>query len=231
MFSDVTMKGSNLLISQNVCVQPSLSKEEKEAKAEEAKGKGNSALSAGDYKQAAVHYQEALKLSASGPNSHIYHSNLAAALTYLGKYDEVIDHSEKSIALKPAYVKAYSRMGHAYVQLKDFDGAIDAFRRGLEVDSSNAACKDGLAEAERKRRQLQTTAAPAAAAAPAAGGAAAGGMPDLSGLASMFGGGGGGLADLMSNPALQQMASSMMQNPQMMQMYVENTLLANRLTS
>uniref|UniRef100_K3WAR9 STI1 domain-containing protein n=1 Tax=Globisporangium ultimum (strain ATCC 200006 / CBS 805.95 / DAOM BR144) TaxID=431595 RepID=K3WAR9_GLOUD len=195
---------------------PSMSKEEKEAKAEEAKGKGNLALSAGDYKQAAVHYEEALKLSPAGPNSHIYHSNLAAALTYLGKYDEVIDHSEKSIALKPAYVKAYSRMGHAYVQLKDFDGAIDAFRRGLEVDSTNAACKDGLAEAERKRRQVQTTAAPAAP----AGGAAAGDMPDLSGLASMLGGGGGGggLADLMSNPALQQMASSMMQNPQMMQM-------------
>ncbi|KAF1317455.1 Tpr repeat-containing protein, partial [Globisporangium splendens] len=193
---------------------PSMSKEEKEAKAEEAKGKGNSALSAGDYKQAAAHYEEALKLSPAGPNSHIYHSNLAAALTYLGKYDEVIDHSEKSIALKPAYVKAYSRMGHAYVQLKDFDGAIDAFRRGLEVDSTNTACKDGLAEAERKRRQVQTSAAPAAP----AGGAAAGGMPDLSGLASMLGGGGGGLADLMNNPALQQMASSMMQNPQMMQM-------------
>ncbi|KAF1318577.1 Tpr repeat-containing protein, partial [Globisporangium splendens] len=193
---------------------PSMSKEEKEAKAEEAKAKGNSALSAGDYKQAAAHYEEALKLSPAGPNSHIYHSNLAAALTYLGKYDEVIDHSEKSIALKPAYVKAYSRMGHAYVQLKDFDGAIDAFRRGLEVDSTNAACKDGLAEAERKRRQVQTSAAPAAP----AGDAAAGGMPDLSGLASMLGGGGGGLADLMNNPALQQMASSMMQNPQMMQM-------------
>lgn len=132
----------------------------------------------------------------------------------------MVTHSEQSIALKPAYVKAYSRMGHAYVQLKDFDGAVDAFRRGLEVDSSNAACKDGLAEAERKRRQLQTSAAPSGGAGAGAG-AGAGGMPDLSGLASMLGGGGGGLADLMSNPALQQMASSMMQNPAMMQMYVE----------
>lgn len=198
--------------------QPSLSKEEKEAKAEEAKGKGNAALTAGDYTQAATHYEEALKLSPDGPNSHIYHSNLAAALTYLHKYSDVIDHAEQSIALQPAYAKAYSRMGHAYVQLKDYDGAEDAFRRGLEVDTANAACKDGLAEVERKRHQVQTTAPPSAPMGPMGG---AGGMPDLSGLASMLGGGGGGggLADLMSNPALQQMASSMMQNPAMMQMY------------
>jgi small glutamine-rich tetratricopeptide repeat-containing protein alpha len=52
---------------------------------------------------------------------------------------------------------------------------------------------------------------------PAAGGAGrgagGGGMPDLAGLASMMGGlggGGGGMPDL----------ASLMQNPQMMQMYV-----------
>ncbi|KAG6585129.1 Hsc70 cochaperone [Phytophthora cinnamomi] len=196
-------------------VKPELSKEEKEAKAEEVKAQGNAALSRQDYEGAAKLYREALQLSADGPSSHIYHSNLAAALTYLGKYTEVIDHCEQSIALKPSYVKAYSRMGSAQVQLKDFDGAIDTFRRGLEVDSTNAACRDGLADAERKRRQVQST--PAASASAPAGGA--GGMPDLSNLASMLGGGGGGgLADLMNNPQMMQMAQSMMQNPQMMQM-------------
>lgn len=193
--------------------EPAMSKEETEAKAEEVKAQGNAALSQRDYEGAAKLYREALKLSSDGPSSHIYHSNLAAALMYLGKYTEVIDHCEQSIALKPSYVKAYSRMGSAQVQLQDFDGAIDSFRRGLEVDGTNAACRDGLADAERKRRQMQTT--PAAAPQPAAG---AGGMPDLSNLASMLGGGGGGLADLMNNPAMQQMAQNMMQNPQMMQM-------------
>ncbi|KAG7394468.1 hypothetical protein PHYBOEH_005168 [Phytophthora boehmeriae] len=192
---------------------PTMTKEEKEAKAEEVKAQGNAALSRRDYEGAAASYREALQLSPDGPSSHIYHSNLAAALTYLGKYTEVIDHCEQSIALKPSYVKAYSRMGSAQVQLNDFDGAIDSFRRGLEVDSTNAACRDGLAEAERKRTQMQTTNSTPAQ--PAAG---AGGMPDLSNLASMLGGGGGGLADLMNNPAMQQMAQSMMQNPQMMQM-------------
>jgi small glutamine-rich tetratricopeptide repeat-containing protein alpha len=145
---------------------------------------------------------------------------------YLGRYDEVIDNCEKSIALKPSYVKAYSRMGNAQVHLKKYDDAIDSFRRGLEVDASNAACRDGLAEAERKQRQMQTSSSSTPA---AAHGAGAGGMPDLSSLAGMFGGagggGGGGLADLLSNPAMQQMAASMMQNPAMMQMYAVGSLL------
>ncbi|KAL7693739.1 putative Heat shock chaperonin-binding, tetratricopeptide-like helical domain superfamily [Plasmopara halstedii] len=192
-------------------VKPVLTIEEKELKAEEAKTQGNAALSRQDYEGAAKLYREALQLSPHGPSSHIYHSNLAAALMYMGKYSEVIDHCEQSIALKPSYVKAYSRLGSAQVQLRDYDGAIDAYRRGLEVDSTNAACRDGLAEAERQRQQVQTTSAPS----PPSGGA--GGMPDLSNLASMLGGG-GGLAGLMNNPQMMQMAQSMMQNPQMMQM-------------
>ncbi|RLN69681.1 hypothetical protein BBJ28_00019626 [Nothophytophthora sp. Chile5] len=196
---------------------PVLSKAEKEAKAEEVKARGNAALTSRDYAGAAALYREALQLSPDGPSSHIYHSNLAAALMYLGKYTDVIDHCEQSIALQPSYVKAYSRMGGAQVQLKDYDGAVDSFRRGLEVDSANAACRDGLADAERKLRQMQTTPS-AASSGPSQPAGGAGGMPDLSNLASMLGGGGGGLADLMNNPAMQQMASSMMQNPQMMQM-------------
>ena len=201
-------------------VMPEMSKEEKEAKAEEAKAQGNAALSLQDYEGAARFYREALQLSAYGPSSHIYHSNLAAALMYLGQYSDVIDHCEQSISLKPTYVKAYSRMGSAQVQLKDFDGAIDTYRRGLEVDSTNVACRDGLADAEVKRRQVQTT--PIASASTSM--PSSGGMPDLSSLASMLGGGGGdgggggGLANLMSNPQMMQMAQSMMQNPQMMQM-------------
>ncbi|KAJ0399820.1 hypothetical protein P43SY_008126 [Pythium insidiosum] len=132
---------------------PSMTKAEKEAKAEEIKAKGNSALNGGDYEQAAKLYSEAVALSSDGPNSHIYYANYAAALMYLGRYSDVIDNCEKAIALKPSYVKAYSRMGNAQIHLKDFDGAIESFRRGLEVDSSNAACRDGLAEAERKLRQ------------------------------------------------------------------------------
>ncbi|ETW09868.1 hypothetical protein, variant [Aphanomyces invadans] len=192
---------------------PSLSKEEKEAKAETLKASGNAALSAKDYVKAEQLYLEAIELSPAGPNSHIYLSNLAAAQMYLEKYDDVIDICEKSIALNPKYVKAYSRLGAAYVQLEDYDLAIDAFNRGLEADPSNEMCKTGLNDARNRQDRLQARSAPAA---PSGGG----GMPDLSALAGMMGGAGGagGLAGLMSNPAMQQMAAQMMQNPQMMAM-------------
>ncbi|TDH69526.1 hypothetical protein CCR75_003948 [Bremia lactucae] len=182
-------------------VTPELSKEEKEVKAEEVKAQGNAALSSQDYDGAATLYREALQLSPNGPFSHIYHSNLAAAHMYMGKYTEVIDHCEQSIALKPSYMKAYTRLGSAQLQLQDFDGAIDTYRRGLEIDSTNDACRSGLAEAENKRQQLQTTSTPSVSS-----NHATGGMPDLSNLASMLGGGDGGLAGLMNNPQMMQMA-------------------------
>ncbi|KAI9906353.1 hypothetical protein PsorP6_016390 [Peronosclerospora sorghi] len=197
-------------------VKAEMSKEEKEAKAEEIKAQGNAALSRKDYEGAAKLYSEALQLSSDGPSSHIYHSNLAAVLMYLGKYTEVIEHCEKSIALKPGFVKAYSRMGNAQLQLKDFDGAIESFRRGLEVDATNSACREGLADAEQKRRQIQTTSTASTSTPIRPTGA--GGMPDFSNVASMLGVAGVGLGDLINNPQMMQMAQSMMQNPQMMQM-------------
>ncbi|CAK4595664.1 unnamed protein product [Aphanomyces euteiches] len=193
---------------------PSLSKEEKEAKAESLKASGNAALSAKDYVKAEDLYLQAISYSEAGPNSHIYFSNLAAAQMYLEKYDDVIDNCEKSIALNPKYVKAYSRLGSAYVQLGDYSSAIDAYSRGLEVDPTNEMSKSGLQDA-RKHQQPQSRAA-----APATSSAAGAGMPDLSALAGMMGGAGGagGLAGLMNNPAMQQMAQQMMQNPEMMAM-------------
>ncbi|KDO33056.1 hypothetical protein SPRG_01871 [Saprolegnia parasitica CBS 223.65] len=195
--------------------KPTLSKEQKEAKAEELKASGNAALTAKDYAKAADLYKQAISFSADGPNSHIYYSNLGAAQMYLEEYEEVVASCEKAIAINPNYGKAYSRLGSAYIQLEDFDAAVDAYQRGLEVDPTNAACKAGLTEAKSKKQRLQPTTREA----PAAGGMP-GGMPDLSALAGLMGGAGGagGLAGLMSNPAMQQMAAQMMQNPQMMSM-------------
>lgn len=172
-------------------------------------------MNAGDYQLAAKHYRQALEFCPNGPSSHIYHSNLAASLMYMQNYDEAINHCEAAIAMDPKFLKAYNRMGAAQIQMKDYQGAIDSFRRGLEIDESNASCKAGLEEAEQLLRQSQSAAQSSSVATPPSG------MPDLSSLAGMLGGGGGGgggLAGLLNNPAMQQMASSMMQNPQMMQM-------------
>jgi small glutamine-rich tetratricopeptide repeat-containing protein alpha len=89
----------------------------------------------------------------------------------------------------------------------------------LELEPANANLKSGLEQAEARIRPdsppslVDDEAQTVPRSAPEAGG-----MPDLSGMADMLGGGGGGgggmpdLAGLMSNPAIMQMAQSMMAN-------------------
>lgn len=171
-----------------------------EKEAEEFKLSGNQCLKDGEYEKAVEWYKKAIERCGAGKNSHIYYSNLAAAETHLEDYESAIEHCEKCIELCPDYCKAYSRLGFAHLKCGDMEQANDAYRRGLEIDPDNVACKEGL-------EQAVVNPAPKDA-----------GMPDLSALAGMMGGGGGGLAGLMNNPAMKEMAAGMMQNPQMMQM-------------
>ena len=47
------------------------------------------------------------------------------------------------------YLEGYSRKGAALFGLKRLDEAIDAYKKGLELDPENAQLKDGLADVER----------------------------------------------------------------------------------
>lgn len=110
---------------------------------------------------------------------------------------------------------------HAHYCLNDFKAAAAAFKRGLELDPTNANLKSGLSSAEARippedddLPPLEDMDEPASANAGA--GAGMGGMADMLRNMGMGGGGGGGgmpdLASLMSNPAMMQMAQQMMQN-------------------
>lgn len=89
-----------------------------EKRAEEVKGEGNKLLLAKDYEGAERCYSEALDLSPSGPNSHVYLCNRAAALCYLGRNDDAVVDCQEAIDLNPAYAKAYTRLGYAYFQVR-----------------------------------------------------------------------------------------------------------------
>lgn len=98
---------------------------------------------------------------------------------------------------------------HAYYSKEDYTAAVQAFEDGLKVDPNNANLKTNLENAKARLPAVDRSTSPVGA----------GGMPDLSSLAGMFGGGGGGgggggpgLASLMQNPQLMQMAQSMMAN-------------------
>jgi len=107
-------------------------------RAEKYKTSGNNYSQAGKYLKAIECYTQALQLCPSGSNSHIYYSNRSAAYLALNRYEECLDDNERALALKPDYVKAYTRMGWALFHLKEYEYAMESFEMAMKLDPENA---------------------------------------------------------------------------------------------
>lgn len=75
-------------------------------------------------------------------------SNRSAAYASLHQYSLALEDAKKTVELKPDWPKGYSRLGAAYMGLKDFAAAATAYRDGLTREPSNEGLKAGLADAE-----------------------------------------------------------------------------------
>lgn len=53
------------------------------------------------------------QLSPTGPNSHVFYSNRAAARLQMGLYTAAASDAEQAVALAPTYTKAMVRLGSA----------------------------------------------------------------------------------------------------------------------
>ena len=114
--------------------------------AQAAKAKGNAAFSAGKYDEAVQHFSEAIT---HDPTDAIFYSNRSGAYASLNQSQAALDDADKCIELNPAFVKGYSRKGHALHSLQKYSEAKEAYEAGLKVDANNAALKEGLEEATR----------------------------------------------------------------------------------
>lgn len=158
------------------------SQEEKEALAEEKKILGNTAVSAKDYETAIQHYTEALDLSSTGVNSHVYYCNRAAAYCYLNEYADAVADCEAAVALAPDYVKAYSRLGLAYFFLGNFEKAVEAYTKADELEPNNESTKKSLKQAKKKLDEQKKSSVATSTGGKASSGTAAGGMPDMAAM-------------------------------------------------
>jgi tetratricopeptide (TPR) repeat protein len=122
--------------------------------ADQYKDAGNAHMSNKEYEEALEKYSQAITISPAGPNSHVYYSNRAAAYCYLGQYDAAADDCMTSIEIKPDYEKAHARLGLSMFFLEDFEGAIEAYGRALELDPNNAASKSYLGKARKRLEEL-----------------------------------------------------------------------------
>jgi len=112
-----------------------------DAKAEEAKQKGNEFFRAKEWPKAVEKYEEAVKRA---PKNAAIRNNLSAALCKIMDFNGAKREVEKALDLDPKYVKAWARKGDIEMVMKEFHKAMDSYKNGLEIDPSNATCKEGL---------------------------------------------------------------------------------------
>jgi len=110
-------------------------------KAEEAKQRGNEYFRAKEYPAAVQEYEEAVKRA---PKNAAIRNNLAAALCKIMDFNGAKREIEVALDLDPKYVKAWARKGDIEVLMKENHRAMESYKKGLELDPSNAACKEGL---------------------------------------------------------------------------------------
>ncbi|XP_026201407.1 small glutamine-rich tetratricopeptide repeat-containing protein alpha [Anabas testudineus] len=130
------------------------------------------------------------KAIAINPQNAVYYCNRAAAYSKLGNYAGAVQDCEQAISIDPNYSKAYGRMGLALASLNKHTEAVSYYKKALELDPDNDTYKTNLKIAEEKMETSSPTA----------------GM------------GGVDLAGLLSNPGFMNMASTLMNNPQVQQL-------------
>ncbi|KAM4709488.1 small glutamine-rich tetratricopeptide repeat-containing protein alpha [Discoglossus pictus] len=156
--------------------------------AERLKTEGNEQMKIENFESAVDFYTKALDLN---PANAVYYCNRAAAYSKLGNYAGAVRDCEEAISIDPNYSKAYGRMGLALSSLNKHAEAVGFYQRALELDPDNETYKANLKIAEQKMKEL-----PSPMSAP----------------------GGFDLAGLLNNPGFMNMASNLMNNPQVQQL-------------
>merc|ERR1712038_725454 len=110
-------------------------------KAEEAKQNGNTHFRNKEWGKAVESYEEAVKRA---PKNATIRNILSAALCKIMDFNGAKREIEVAVDLDPKYVKAWARKGDIEVMLKESHKAMESYRKGLSIDATNAACREGL---------------------------------------------------------------------------------------
>lgn len=115
--------------------------------AEGYKAQGNAAFSAKDFPAAVTAFSEAIKLDG---NNHILWSNRSAAYASMRNFTAALDDAKKCVSLKSDWAKGYQRLGAAHHGLRDYEEAVEAYEKGLQIDPTNASLKESMAAAQKE---------------------------------------------------------------------------------
>jgi len=167
--------------------------------AERLKTEGNNLMRTEKFVEALEMYSKAIELDGSNP---VFYCNRAAAHSKMNNHHLAIEDCQRAIDMDPSYSKAYGRMGLAHSSLEKHKEAVENFKKALELEPDNESYKSNLQIAEDKVKS--------------------GVSPGLGGMPPMFPGMGGpgglDLGSFLNNPALMNMATTMLSDPNMQQM-------------
>jgi len=168
--------------------------------AERLKTEGNNLMRTEKFQEALEMYTKAIDLDGSNP---VFYCNRAAAHSKMNNHHLAIEDCQRAIDMDPSYSKAYGRMGLAHSSLNKHKEAVENFKKALELEPDNESYKSNLQIAEDKVSSGVTQAGPP-------------GFPGM--FPGMGGPGGMDIGSFLNNPALMNMATTMLSDPNMQQM-------------
>ncbi|CCH61384.1 hypothetical protein TBLA_0E03300 [Henningerozyma blattae CBS 6284] len=115
--------------------------------AQEYKDQGNAAFVAKNYDEAIEKFTKAIEVSET-PN-HVLYSNRSACYTSKKQFVKGLEDANECVKINPTWSKGYNRVGAAHFGMGDLDEAEKAYKKALELDSSNKAAHDGLSQVTR----------------------------------------------------------------------------------
>jgi serine/threonine protein kinase/tetratricopeptide (TPR) repeat protein len=106
-------------------------------------GVGNAYYQLADYEKAAESYRRVIELD---PNNPYAYNNLGAVLVQSGKFQEAVEPLQKSLQFS-ADGQAYSNLGIAYFYLRQYDKALPAYEKAVQLVPTSDMFVGNLAEA------------------------------------------------------------------------------------
>lgn len=186
---------------------PTEASPDKKRDAECLKNRGNELMKCERFTEAVTCYTRAIEFD--GRNA-IYFCNRAAAYSKLNQHHLAIIDCEKAILIDVKYCKAYGRKGLAHASLGQHKEAKECYEKAVQLDPQNESYRSNLQIAQEKLREANLNSQPNQP----PGNAATSPTPGMFGMdASGF-----NLSNLLSNPALLNMATQVMSDPSMQQL-------------
>lgn len=133
--------------------------EERVPLAEGFKQEGNAAFKAGNLEEAVEHYLKAIDYIDIVRSVQIntlflsLHLNMSLIRFKQGDFKEAWSFAQKAVEKEPT-VKGYFRLGNALVAQSEFKLAVDAFKKGLEIEPTSKPIKKALFEARKEVKRL-----------------------------------------------------------------------------